>query len=83
MRRLSVALMVLALSADTVGPLATAAEPPAAGTFDPAGSLAEARTSHSATLLPDGRVLVVGGRDADHTLATAEVWEPDTPSTTE
>jgi hypothetical protein len=35
---------------------------PGSGRTSEAGSLAEARTASSATLLPDGRVLVVGGR---------------------
>jgi hypothetical protein len=45
------------------------------GTFSPAGRLAEFRSMHTTTLLPDGRVLVVGGR-GDGILASAEVWEP-------
>ena len=45
--------------------------------FGPAGSLAEARVYHTATLLPDGRVLVVGGEGVEReVLASAEVWEP-------
>jgi hypothetical protein len=49
---------------------------PATGTFGPAGSLAEARFYHTATLLPDGRILVVGGADSHNVVATAEVWSP-------
>jgi hypothetical protein len=45
--------------------------------FRPAGRLSVGRRFHSATLLPDGRVLVIGGRDPqDRPLATAELWEP-------
>jgi len=53
---------------------------PASSTFSPTGSLAEARARHTATLLPDGRVLVVGGfgMGDDAWLATAEVWDPAT-----
>jgi hypothetical protein len=49
---------------------------PATGTFGPAGPLHEGRYAHTATLLPDGRVLVVGGRGTDGALRTAEVWAP-------
>jgi hypothetical protein len=50
--------------------------------FGPAGSLVEARQTHTATPLPDGRVLVVGGHDTDpvFALASAGVWDPATAS---
>ena len=40
--------------------------------------LKEARQHHTATLMPDGRVVVVGGRGADglSTLASCELFEP-------
>ncbi len=54
---------------------------PAAGSFEPTGSLAEGRSFHTATLLPDGRVLVVGGASSSSSLRTsAEVWDPATGS---
>lgn len=51
---------------------------PATSSFGPTGSLAEGRYDHTATLLSDGRVLVIGGIGDDGTpLASAEVYEPD------
>ena len=36
-----------------------------------------ARAQHTATLLPNGKVLAVGGRDQNYTnLATAEMYDP-------
>ena len=59
---------------------------PATGLFSPAGELARGRIGHSATQLPDGRVLVLGGQGlidvegdrgfADH--PGAELWDPAT-----
>jgi hypothetical protein len=41
------------------------------------GSLARNRSLHTASLLADGRVLVVGGiDDNNHELASAEIWNP-------
>jgi hypothetical protein len=56
---------------------------PEAGPFAPTGSLAEARSAHTATLLPDGRVLIVGGARSDvvgDVLATSEIWDPEAGS---
>ena len=57
------------------------AAPIGPGTFSLTGSLAQPRAEHTATLLPDGRVLVVGGfdvRQQDSSTSTAEIWDPDT-----
>ena len=54
---------------------------PATGTFGPAGSLAGPAILHTATPLPDGRVLVIGGWDGDEYLASTEAWSPLTPLT--
>src|SRR5438309_1885840 len=53
---------------------------PATDTFAPTGSMAVGRTLHTATLLPDGRVLVAGGWNpvADASIASAEIYNPAT-----
>jgi hypothetical protein len=50
---------------------------PSTGSFSATGSMAEARTFHTATLLPSGQVLVAGGGDEN---STAEVYDPATGS---
>ncbi len=57
---------------------------PTTESFSPAGPLLQARGWHTATPLPDGRVLVIGGvvveNEAVRSLASAEVWDPATES---
>jgi N-acetylneuraminic acid mutarotase len=49
------------------------------GTWANTGSLNTARTSHTATLLPNGQVLVAGGLNASlNPLASAELYNPAT-----
>jgi hypothetical protein len=49
------------------------------GAFGPTGSLAEARIGHTATRLPGGRVVVIGGSDGRLGLVgPAETWDPTT-----
>ena len=55
-------------------PQPTAAPTVQSGTWTATGSMTEGRDAHSATLLPDGRVLVAGGSEA----ATSEVYDPAT-----
>jgi Bacterial Ig-like domain (group 2)/Galactose oxidase, central domain/Kelch motif len=50
---------------------------PSTGSFSATGSMAAARTFHTATLLPSGKVLVAGGGDES---STAEVYDPVTSS---
>jgi hypothetical protein len=45
---------------------------PSTGVFTPTGDMFTAHSSHSAALLPDGRVLITGGGD------TAELYDPST-----
>lgn len=45
-------------------------------TWSSAGQMANARSGHTATLLPNGHVLVVGGSDGNATLASVEDYDP-------
>ena len=54
---------------------------PKTGRFTETGSLHTARYKHAAGLLPDGRVLIVGGsddRDWHGALRSAEIYDPHT-----
>jgi hypothetical protein len=44
--------------------------------FETTGSLRTARLSHTATLLPNGKVLVAGGTDLFGAFASAELYDP-------
>jgi WD40 repeat protein len=57
---------------------------PRTGTWTATASMDAARRNHTATLLPDGRVLIVGGIGAEGVEFTAELYDPGTgrPSTT-
>jgi hypothetical protein len=50
---------------------------PASGTFSPTGSMKVARSYHTASLLPNGKVLILGGWDHDLlALGSAEMYDP-------
>ena len=49
---------------------------PASGTWSATGSRATARVLVTATLLPNGQVLVAGGEDSGGALASAELYDP-------
>lgn len=54
---------------------------PATGRFTATGEMGIKRHKHDAILLPDGRVLVIGGadeRDGDGAYASTELWDPAT-----
>jgi hypothetical protein len=52
---------------------------PKTGTFTATGSMTIGRSGHTATLLPDGLVLVAGGSgDPGQALASAELYDPAT-----
>lgn len=50
---------------------------PAAGTFSPTGDMTTGRINHTATLLLDGSVLIVGG---DGSGTSAEIFDPARPA---
>jgi hypothetical protein len=55
---------------------------PATGAFSPAGAMSQGRYGHTATLLPDGRVLLAGGTTPDlpdtDVSSLVEVFDPAT-----
>jgi N-acetylneuraminic acid mutarotase len=74
-------VLVVGGSNNSTGPAAThkTAEiyDPISSTWSRAGQLAVNRTGHSATVMKDGRVLVVGGGGLDSNLARAEIYDPE------
>jgi len=84
LRRATISSLMLVLALGAGGTRAAEDEPSATGAFGPAGSLAEARSFHTATLLPDGRLLVVGGAASFYpdtiSLASVEILDPATLS---
>src|SRR5438874_1565392 len=68
------ALLLVSTAAALLGaPLATHGGPV---NFVITSSLATARNGHTATLLPNGKVLIAGGRNGNSGLASAELYDP-------
>lgn len=65
--------------------LTTLALPQIPGQFNPAGRMIFARSGHTATLLPDGRVFFAGGicPGTDSCPSTTELYDPATSSSVE
>jgi len=55
---------------------------PSTGAFTATGEMITARSSHTATLLADGRVLIAGGIGRSGYLSSAEIYDPSTGSFT-
>lgn len=74
------ALAVVAGSAVAAAPVGRGQDPLAApGAYTAAGAMAESRMGHTATLLGDGRVVILGGAGGDgRYLASVETWDPAT-----
>ena len=47
-----------------------------AGTLAPVGSMITPRDAYTATLLPNGKVLIAGGYSPPSSLASAELYDP-------
>src|SRR5205809_751006 len=70
-------LLGLGLAVLAVLPAISPPAQAATGTWTATGSMHDARESHTATLLKDGRVLVAGGQGSGY-LASAEIYDPAT-----
>jgi hypothetical protein len=53
---------------------------PNTGTFSTVGSMSVPRQNHTASLLPNGRVLIVGGNSGGASLSSSEFFDPSTNS---
>ncbi|MGO9085651.1 MAG: kelch repeat-containing protein [Candidatus Sulfotelmatobacter sp.] len=69
-------------TSNTPGVVLSSAElfDPSALTFVYTGTMVSARQNYTATLLSDGKVLLVGGSDGSNALASAELFDPSNNS---
>jgi hypothetical protein len=81
-RRKHAAILLFAVTSAFAATAAAGGE----SSFTATGAMTTPRVLHTATLLPDGKVLVAGGTDELHFLDTAELYDPDrgtfTPTST-
>src|SRR5437868_6258816 len=70
--------VALATSLAAPGSRAAALSDPATGTCSPTGSMTPPRGYQTATLLPNGQVLVAGGENSSGALSSAELFNPAT-----
>jgi Galactose oxidase, central domain/Dockerin type I domain len=70
-RRIAAPLLLLTAGMVLVQPCAGQS-----GTWTETGGLHTARSNHTVTLLPNGKVLVAGGFDCCNVLASAELYDP-------
>jgi N-acetylneuraminic acid mutarotase len=66
------------LAIDLVAGTAISLQAQTSGTWAPTGSMKNDREGHTATLLPNGQVLVAGGFDGTNYLTSAELYNPTT-----
>src|SRR5688572_6205714 len=81
MKNLTVLVLALVVVAPSCGASSTGAnaEPPRElGSVSRIGSMTARRAAHTATLLPDGRVLVAGGLSGESSAASTELFDPAT-----